>query len=335
MPAPRPPVTDPHPYAALSPDTVLDAVEQAGHRPDGHLLALNSYENRVYQVGVEDAAPLVVKFYRPARWSDEAIQEEHDFAAALAEAEIPVVAPLRGPEGESLLRHVGFRFALFPRRGGRTPDLDDPDHLEWLGRYLGRIHELGAARAFAHRPLLDVDGYAGTAARLLLDGGWLPPELSHRYRAVTDALLARSHAVFDALSAVRWIRLHGDCHPGNILWTDAGPHFVDLDDCRMGPAIQDLWMLLSGEREERALQLAYLREGYETFHALDPREVALIEPLRALRMIHYAGWLARRWDDPAFPLAFPWFGTPQYWQDHVASLEVQLGALDEMPLPLI
>jgi Ser/Thr protein kinase RdoA (MazF antagonist) len=335
MPAPRPPVTDPHPYAALSPDTVLDAVEQAGHRPDGHLLALNSYENRVYQVGVEDAAPLVVKFYRPGRWSDEAIQEEHDFAAALAEAEIPVVAPLRGPEGESLLRHAGFRFALFPRRGGRTPDLDDPDHLEWLGRYLGRIHELGAARAFAHRPLLDVDGYAGTAARLLLDGGWLPPELSHRYRAVTDALLARSHAVFDALSAVRWIRLHGDCHPGNILWTDAGPHFVDLDDCRMGPAIQDLWMLLSGEREERALQLAYLREGYETFHALDPREVALIEPLRALRMIHYAGWLARRWDDPAFPLAFPWFGTPQYWQDHVASLEVQLGALDEMPLPLI
>jgi len=335
MPAPRPPVTDPHPYAALSPDTVLDAVEQAGHRPDGHLLALNSYENRVYQVGVEDAAPLVVKFYRPGRWSDEAIQEEHDFAAALAEAEIPVVAPLRGPEGESLLRHAGFRFALFPRRGGRTPDLDDPDHLEWLGRYLGRIHELGAARAFAHRPLLDVEGYAGTAARLLLDGGWLPPELAHRYRAVTDALLGRSRAVFDALSGVRWIRLHGDCHPGNILWTDAGPHFVDLDDCRMGPAIQDLWMLLSGEREERALQLAYLREGYETFHALDPREVALIEPLRALRMIHYAGWLARRWDDPAFPLAFPWFNSPQYWQDHVASLEVQLGALDELPLPLL
>ena len=328
-------MTDPHPYAALSPDTVLDAVEQAGYRPDGHLLALNSYENRVYQVGIEDAAPLVAKFYRPGRWSDEAIREEHDFAAALAEAEIPVVAPLRDGEGESLLRHAGFRFALFLRRGGRTPDLDDPDHLEWLGRYLGRIHQLGAARAFEHRPRLDVDGYAGSAARLVLDNGWVPPELAHRYRAVTDVLLARCRAAFDAASGAQWIRLHGDCHPGNILWTDAGPHFVDLDDCRMGPAIQDLWMLLSGERQERALQLAYLREGYETFHTLDPREHALVEPLRALRMIHYAGWLARRWDDPAFPLAFPWFGTPQYWQDHVATLEVQLGALDEMPLPLL
>ena len=326
---------DPHPYAALSPDTVLDAVEQAGYRPDGHLLALNSYENRVYQVGIEDASPLVAKFYRPARWSDAAILEEHDFSAALAEAEIPVVAPLRDTRDASLLRHKGFRFALFPRRGGRTPDLDDPDHLEWLGRYLGRIHQLGAARDFQHRPRLDVDGYAGTAARLLLDGDWLPLELAGRYRAVTDALLERCRHAFGAAAGARWIRLHGDCHPGNILWTDAGPHFVDLDDCRMGPAIQDLWMLLSGERQERALQLAYLREGYETFHRLDPRELPLVEPLRALRMIHYAGWLARRWDDPAFPLAFPWFDTPQYWQDHVASLEVQLGALDEVPLPLL
>jgi Ser/Thr protein kinase RdoA (MazF antagonist) len=328
-------VTDLHPYAALSPDTVLDAVERAGHRPDGHLLALNSYENRVYQVGIEDAPPLVAKFYRPERWSDEAIREEHDFSAALAEAEIPVVAPLRDALGESLLRHAGFRFALFPRRGGRTPDLDDPDHLEWLGRYLGRIHQLGAARDFRHRPRLDVDGYAGTAVRLLLDGDWLPLELARRYRSVTDALLGRSRAAFAAAAGVRWIRLHGDCHPGNILWTDAGPHFVDLDDCRTGPAVQDLWMLLSGEPQERALQLAYLREGYETFHTLDPRELALIEPLRALRMMHYAGWLARRWDDPAFPLAFPWFNTPQYWQDHVASLEVQLGALDEVALPLL
>ena len=328
-------MTEHHPYAALSPDTVLDAVEGAGYRPDGHLLALNSYENRVYQVGVEDGPPLIAKFYRPARWSDAAIQEEHDFAAALAEAEIPVVPPLRDADGASLFRHAGFRFALFPRRGGRTPNLDDPDHLEWLGRYLGRIHQLGAARDFAHRPRLEVDGYAGTAARLLLDRDWLPPELAGRYRAVTDALLERCREAFAAASGARWIRLHGDCHPGNILWTDAGPHFVDLDDCRMGPAIQDLWMLLAGERQERALQLAYLREGYETFHTLDPREVALIEPLRALRMIHYAGWLARRWDDPAFPLAFPWFATPQYWQDHVASLEVQLGALEEAPLPLI
>jgi Ser/Thr protein kinase RdoA (MazF antagonist) len=329
------PVTDPHPYAALSPDTVLDAVEHVGYCPDGHLLALNSYENRVYQVGIEGSVPLIAKFYRPARWSDEAVHEEHDFAAALAEAEIPVVAPLRDDHGDSLFRHAGFRFALFPRRGGRTPDLDDPDHLEWLGRYLGRIHQLGAARDFAHRPRLDVDGYAGTAARLLLEGGWLPLELAGRYRAVTEALLEECRRAFGGTERVRWIRLHGDCHPGNILWTDAGPHFVDLDDCRMGPAIQDLWMLLSGNRPERALQLTYLREGYETFHALEPRELALIEPLRALRMIHYAGWLARRWDDPAFPLAFPWFNTPQYWHDHVASLEVQLGALNEPALPLL
>ena len=328
-------MNDGHPYAALSPDTVLDAVEAAGFRPDGHLLALNSYENRVYQVGLDDGAPLVAKFYRPARWSDEVIREEHDFAAALAEAEIPVVAPLRDAGGESLFRHAGFRFALFPRRGGRTPDLDDPDHLEWLGRYLGRIHQLGAAKDFAHRPRLDVDGYAGSAARLLLAGGWLPLELAGRYRGVTEALLEACRHAIGGAERIRWIRLHGDCHPGNILWTDAGPHFVDLDDCRMGPAIQDLWMLLSGNRDERALQLAFLREGYETFHALDPRELPLIEPLRALRMIHYAGWLARRWDDPAFPLAFPWFGTPQYWQDHVASLEVQLAALDEPALPLL
>jgi Ser/Thr protein kinase RdoA (MazF antagonist) len=253
-------VTDPHPYAALSPDTVLDAVERAGYCPDGHLLALNSYENRVYQVGIEGSVPLVAKFYRPERWSDEAIQEEHDFAAALAEAEIPVVAPLRDDRGDSLFRHAGFRFALFPRRGGRTPDLDDPDHLEWLGRYLGRIHQVGAAKDFVHRPRLDVDGYAGSAARLLLEGGWLPLELAGRYRAVTEALLEECRRAFGGTERVRWIRLHGDCHPGNILWTDAGPHFVDLDDCRMGPAIQDLWMLFSGNRPEQALQLAALNE---------------------------------------------------------------------------
>ena len=324
-----------HPYDALTPDRVLDAVEAVGFRPDGGLLPLNSYENRVYQIGIDDAPPLVAKFYRPGRWDDAAILEEHAFACALQETEIPVVAPLRDADGATLHSHAGFRFALFPRQGGRTPDLEDPDALEWMGRFLGRIHQLGAARAFSHRPRLDVDGFARSAVRFLLDRGWMPVEQASRYRALATALLARADEAFAAARGVRWIRLHGDCHPGNILWTDAGPHFVDLDDCRSGPAIQDLWMLLSGEREERALQLAYLREGYETFHALDPREVALIEPLRALRMIHYAGWLARRWDDPAFPLAFPWFNSPQYWQDHVASLEVQLGALDEMPLPLL
>jgi Ser/Thr protein kinase RdoA (MazF antagonist) len=323
-----------HPYDELIPDRVLDAVEAAGFRPDGGLFPLNSYENRVYQIGLEDAPPLVAKFYRPARWDDAAILEEHAFACALQEAEIPVVAPLPGPDGTTLHRHAGFRFAVFPRQGGRTPDLENPDALEWMGRFLGRIHQLGAARPFVHRPSLDVDGFGRSAARFLLDHEWPPIEQASRYRALASTLLARADEAFAAASGVHWIRLHGDCHPGNILWTDAGPHFVDLDDCRSGPAIQDLWMLLSGAREERALQLAYLREGYETFRELDPREVALIEPLRTLRMIHYAGWLARRWDDPAFPAAFPWFNTPQYWQDHVVSLEQQLAAMQEPPLPL-
>ncbi|MCU0972256.1 MAG: serine/threonine protein kinase, partial [Gammaproteobacteria bacterium] len=266
-----------HPYDALTPDRLLDAIEAAGFRPDGGLFPLNSYENRVYQIGIEDAPPLIAKFYRPARWDDAAILEEHAFACALQEAEIPVVAPLRGPDGSTLYRHAGFRFALFPRQGGRTPDLENPDALEWMGRFLGRIHQLGAARPFAHRPRLDVDGFGRSAARFLLDHEWLPLEHASRYRALSEALLARADEAFAAATGVQWIRLHGDCHPGNILWTESGPHFVDLDDCRSGPAIQDLWMLLSGEREERALQLAYLREGYETFRALDPREVALIE----------------------------------------------------------
>jgi len=323
-----------HPYASLTPDTLLDALEAAGFHPDGGLLALNSYENRVYQIGMEEGPPLVAKFYRPGRWGDQEILEEHSFSQALADAEIPVVPPMANPAGETLLRHLGFRFALFPRQGGRWPELEDPDNLAWIGRFLARIHQLGAARGFQHRPTLEPEGMGRDSTRFLLDNQFIPPQQEARYRELTDALLSQIEQIFAAQDRQRWIPLHGDCHPGNILWTDQGPHFVDMDDCRTGPAIQDLWMLLSGDRQERALQLSYLREGYEMFRPLDPREIILIEPLRTLRMIHYAAWIARRWDDPAFPSAFPWFNTTQYWQEHLSQLEQQSMELEQPALPL-
>lgn len=322
------------PYADLSPDTILTALESVGYRPSGGMLALNSYENRVYQIGMEESPPLVAKFYRPGRWSDASIQEEHDFTRALAADEIPVVAPLVDRTGATLHHYQGHRFALFPRRGGRWPELEEPDNLAWIGRFIARIHLLGSAQPFRHRPVIDPDGMGRASAGYLLDGGYIPLELESGYQRVTEALQQRIDQAFAATRGCRVIRLHGDCHPGNILWTDQGPHFVDMDDCRSGPAIQDLWMLLSGDRREMALQLSYIREGYETFRELDGREIALIEPLRTLRMIHYAAWLARRWSDPAFPAAFPWFNSHQYWQSHLSELEQQLRLLDEPPLPL-
>ncbi len=324
----------PPPYANLSPETVLRALESAGFRPDGHLLALNSYENRVYQIGIESAPPVVAKFYRPNRWSDAAILEEHTFTLALAEEEIPVVAPIPDPEGKTLHRFEDFRFSLFPRQGGRWPELENPDNLEWIGRFLGRIHQLGAAHSFTHRPVIDPEVMGSVSVRYLLEQDHIPLELTARYEALTQQLLQKIKAAFKTAGGIAVIRLHGDCHPGNILWTDHGPHFVDMDDCRSGPAIQDLWMLLSGERNERAVQLDALREGYEMFRTLNNREIALIEPLRTLRIIHYAAWLARRWDDPAFPAAFPWFNTPQYWQEHVTLLEQQAHELEQPPLTL-
>jgi len=320
-----------HPYAELSPDLILDAIDAQGFVTDGRLLALNSYENRVFQVGLEDSGFVVAKFYRPARWSDEAILEEHAFSLALAAEEIPVVAPLANDAGHTLHHHDGFRFAVFPRQGGRYPNLDDPDHLEWLGRFLGRIHQLGASRAFAHRPNTDPATLGREPADWLLQSPLLPVEYRDRYQAVTNALINRCEAVFASVKP-RQIRLHGDCHPGNVLWTDEGPHFVDMDDCRMGPAAQDLWMLLSGDRDDMAWQMDALLEGYDTFSSFDPKELALIEPLRALRLIHYGSWLARRWDDPAFPQAFPWFGTPHYWEEQLATFEQQLQVLDMPPL---
>lgn len=316
-----------HPYDNLTPDTVLDAVELAGFRPTGALLALNSYENRVYQVSLEEGF-LVAKFYRPERWSDAAIREEHAFAMELAGREIPVVAPLPGPGGETLMRHAGFRFAIYPRRGGRAPELDFGDTRLRIGRFLGRMHAVGARQGFVHRPRLETE-WGREAAAFLLSGENLPPEHRGQYRALSEQLLSQVEAAFAAIPDVAVIRLHGDCHPGNILWTDTGPHFVDLDDCRSGPAVQDLWMLVAGEADEMRNQIADLVAGYEEFHDFDWREIRLIEPLRTLRLLHYAAWLARRWDDPAFPRAFPWFGAPRFWDEHILTLREQLIRLEQ------
>jgi Ser/Thr protein kinase RdoA (MazF antagonist) len=321
------------PYHDLSPEVVLDAVESTGQRCNGSILALNSYENRVYQVGLEEAAPLVVKFYRPGRWSREAILEEHAFAEELADREIPVVAPER-IGGETLHGHAGFSFAVYPSRGGRWPELDSRDDRRLMGRFIGRLHAVGAVRAFRHRPTLDPHSF-GTASRdWLLEREIVPSDLEPAYATLTAELLERIEAAFAALPGLRLIRLHGDCHPGNILWTETGAHIVDLDDCRMGPAIQDLWMLVSGDEQALARGLADLIEGYNDFHALDLRELALIEPLRTLRMMHYAAWLARRWSDPAFPRAFPWFAEPRYWERHILELKEQAALLDGPALRL-
>ncbi len=319
------------PYAGLSPDTILDALDSIGLRGDGRQLALNSYENRVYQIWLEDSGSVVAKFYRPERWSDAAILEEHAFTLELAEREIPVVAPLL-VNGTSLHRHGGFRFAVYPRQGGRVPELSDPDTLEWMGRFIGRIHAVGSLQRFAHRPTLDIASFGEEPRDFLLHGDWLPADLSEAYRSVAAQALASVHHAFDRAGDVAALRLHGDCHMGNVLWTDDGPHFVDFDDSRMGPAVQDLWMLLSGERDERMRQLADVLAGYEDFMAFDSRELHLIEALRTLRLIHYAAWLARRWCDPAFPAAFPWFNTQRYWQDHILALREQIAAMDEPPL---
>ncbi|MBI5276362.1 MAG: serine/threonine protein kinase [Burkholderiales bacterium] len=323
-----------HPYESLTPDVVLDALAGVGLHGDGRLAALGSYENRVYQVQLEDPhqghAAVVAKFYRPARWTEEQILEEHAFAAELAQAEVPAVPPL-ALGGTTLHHHAGFAFSASPRRGGRTPELEDAAVLEWIGRFLARLHVVGARSAFATRGAIDVATFAEEPRNWLLQSGAVPLEVERLWAERCDQAIAR---ICDALAApVDPIRVHGDCHPGNILWTpDAGPHFVDLDDARMAPAVQDLWMLLAGERAQRQQQLGALLDGYEQMREFDRRELAWIEPLRTLRLIHYSAWLARRWDDPAFPRAFPWFGTPDYWRDQVLMLEEQLEAMDEPPL---
>ncbi len=319
------------PFGPLTPDFVLSAVEASGLVCDGRLLTLNSYENRVYQVGIEDAQPLIAKFYRPGRWRDEAILEEHAFLAELAEAEIPAVPALE-VGGSTLHHYEGFRVALFPRRGGRAPELDDPAVLGWLGRFLGRIHAIGAKQPFSHRPDLTIRSFGEEPRDELLASPFLPPELRETWRSVVDQALDGVRRCFERAGAQPMIRLHGDVHGGNVLWTDAGPHFVDFDDARNGPAVQDLWMLLSGDAPAMARQLDHVLEGYEQFADFDPASLHLVEALRTLRLIHYAGWIARRWDDPAFPAAFSWFDTPRYWQDMILSLREQVALMDESPL---
>jgi len=315
-----------HPYAELTPEVVLDAVAALGLRPDGRLLALSSYENRVYQVWLEEDAPVVVKFYRPGRWSEAQIEEEHAFAKELAEREIPVVAPIHKGTFAS------FIYAVYPRRGGRTPELGDPKTLEWIGRFLGRIHAVGATKKFVHRESLTVRIFGHDARAYLLQSALIPPDLVDAWKAVTEQALQLVEACYSRAGAVKAIRLHGDCHPGNILWTGEGPHFVDLDDARMGPAMQDLWMLLSGDRAAMSQQLHEVLKGYEQFMRFARRELNLLEALRTLRLIHYSAWIARRWDDPAFPAAFPWFNTQRYWQDRILELREQIALMQEEPL---
>lgn len=320
-----------HAYDKLSPELILDAVESIGLIPSGHSFALNSYENRVYQIGIEDAPNVIAKFYRPERWSNSSIQEEHDFSLALAENEVPVIAPWQNQSNQTLFEFEDFRFAIFPQRGGRTPNLENLDDLEWIGRFIGRIHLQGSAKGFEYRPAITPDTFGHNAQQRVLDSAYLPIELKSDYASVTEQLLLDIEQAFSGFD-YRAIRLHGDCHPGNILWTDNGPHFVDMDDCRSGPAVQDLWMLLSGSRREMTEQLGALLAGYETFCEFDCQETALIEPLRALRLIHYTAWLCDRWNDPAFPLAFPWFEDRHYWESHINDLRQQILLIQEPPL---
>ena len=318
-----------HPFDTLQPELVIEAVESYDLISDGRILALNSYENRVYQVGIEDQTPVVVKFYRPQRWTVHAIQEEHNFAWELHDAEIPVVAPLKH-NNSTLANYKDFYFAVFPRRGGRAPEVDNMEILTWIGRFLGRIHAIGAKQRFKHRPNLSVERSGEESLTYLMTHPCIPPHLEQEYRDIAETLLPQLKYHYEQFSVESHIRLHGDCHLGNILWReDQGPHFVDLDDCCNGPAVQDLWMLLSGSPNEMAFQLSHVLKGYRAFHHFDLRQIKLIETLRTLRLIYYSAWLARRWDDPAFPLNFPWFETPHYWQEQIGLLREQNERLEQ------
>jgi Ser/Thr protein kinase RdoA (MazF antagonist) len=320
-------------FQQLTPECVLDAIDGLGFQSNGRLLALNSYENRVYQVGIEDGLPLVMKFYRPNRWSDSAILEEHHFVNELVAQEIPVV-PALNINNQTLHDFNGFRFAVFPRHPGRAPELDHPGVLEWLGRFIGRIHAVGALHPYQIRPAITVQTYGVAARDFLISNQFIPPDLISPYQAIVAQILEQIQRCFDRAGELNSVRLHGDCHLGNVLWTEAGPHFVDFDDSRMGPAIQDCWMLLSGSRAEMTNQLCDIVAGYEDFCEFNPRELVLIEALRSLRLLHYSAWLAQRWEDPAFKLAFPWFNTQHYWQDRILELREQSALMDEEPVKI-
>lgn len=323
-----------HPYDRLTPDMIIDAVESAGYLSDARLLALNSYENRVYQVGIEDSTPLIAKFYRPERWSEAQILEEHRFSLELQDAEISVVAPMVNDQGATLHTFEGFQFALFLRRGGYPPELDNLDNMLVLGRTLGRIHAVGRAGQFKVRHSMSVQRMLSDSRALLLEN-FIPRDLVPAYESLTADLEQQVRSVFSEVQPEDFIRIHGDCHVGNILWRDNTAHFVDFDDCCAAPAMQDLWMFLNGERHDRQLQLSELVEGYSEFCDFDPRQIRWIETLRTLRLIHYAAWLGRRWEDPAFPRSFTWFNTERYWADHILELREQMSALQEEPLQLL
>lgn len=316
------------PYENLSPELILDAIESIGFHCNGSLFPLNSYENRVYQIGIEDDAPLIAKFYRPQRWNDDAILEEHQFATELFSHEIPIVTPIAIADQQTLHKHENYRFAVFPRRGGRALELDNTEQLEWIGRFIGRLHAVGSCRPFKHRMNINAQTYGHNPYQFLIQNNFIPLEIKVDYCQIVDELLQIITQNFSQIYAGELIRLHGDCHAGNILWNAEGPNIVDLDDCLMGPAIQDIWMLVSGTTEmEIEIQLEYILRGYRQFYDFPSHQLKLIESLRTLRMIHYAAWLAKRWQDPTFPLNFPWFNTLSYWQSHLRDLHQQLQLL--------
>jgi Ser/Thr protein kinase RdoA (MazF antagonist) len=319
-------------YTHLGPDDILNALDSTGYQCDGRILALNSYENRVYQVGIEDAAPVIAKFYRPGRWSDDCIREEHAFTLALAAQELPVIAPLLNDDGESLFHTGPFRFAVYPRVGGHPPELDNPQHLLQLGRCIARLHNIGAVAPFRHRRTLDIETLAVTPREYLLTHDFIPADILPAYETLTEDVIHRIRVCFERAGSYPVLRLHGDCHLGNVLWNNDAPFLVDFDDACMGPAVQDLWMFLSGDRPYMTARLHDLLDGYTEFRDFHPAELHLVEALRSLRMIHYAGWLAMRWDDPAFPRAFPWFNTQRYWQDQILALREQASLMQEEPL---
>ncbi|MBK6638823.1 MAG: serine/threonine protein kinase [Rhodocyclaceae bacterium] len=333
----KPSAASSHPFSRLTPDWILDAIESVGVGVDGRLSALNSYENRVWQAGLVNGGDIVVKFYRPNRWTEAQLLEEHEFVADMKAAELPVVAPLT-INGSSLHSFSGFHFAIFPRQGGRAPEFESPEVLEWMGRLMARIHIVGARTPFVARERLDLDSFGYRARDALLSSGVISEEIVDVWESVVNQALSYATACFDRAGPVRYIRLHGDCHAGNVLWLPVartghggGPFFVDFDDARMGPAIQDLWMLLSGEENEMAVQLQHVLRGYESMRDFDYAELQIIEALRTLRLLHHSAWLAKRWDDPAFPAAFPWFSMPRYWEERILELREQVARMESAP----
>ena len=317
-----------HPFEKLTPDFIMDAIEAQGYLCDGRYLTLNSYENRVYQIGLEQSQPIIAKFYRPERWSREQILEEHAFCFELAEQELPVVLPILDKNHSSLMQYQGFYIALFERKGGRAPELDHRDNLSILGRLLARMHLIGSRTKYQLRPTIDIQSYGYDSADFI-SRHFMPMELQTAYRSLCDDLLQTIQLRISETGPVDYIRVHGDCHAGNMLWRDDAPHFVDFDDSRMAPAIQDIWMLLSGDTEQQSTQLKKILDGYHEFHDFNFAEIRLIEVFRTLRIMYYSAWLARRWNDPAFPHSFPWFNTTRYWEQHILELREQLALLQQ------